>query len=180
MSIENVQTEKKKKMNRKRLLLILLLAVVSSLAIYILENRKAPEIVAGDFLPDEKEAKRLDKNKIAEAKVDASNFTLSVYPEATFTEETGKGVLHIRNEPSNAYPINVKIKRDDTNEIIYETGAIHPGHEIKEVTLEKPLKAGEYQATANVDIFDPKSKKKQGTTQAEVHITVKKEQDSTH
>ncbi|PFN47093.1 hypothetical protein COJ75_30120 [Bacillus thuringiensis] len=152
----------------------MLFALIGSLTVYILNSREAPEIIAGDFLPDEKDAKKLDKRKVAAAKVDASNFTLSIYPEATFQEETGKGFLHIRNEPSNAYPINVKIKRDDTNEVIYETGAIYPGHEVKEVTLEKPLKAGKYQATADVDIFDPKSKNKEGTTQAELQVTVNK------
>ncbi|PFR42749.1 hypothetical protein COK29_31620, partial [Bacillus cereus] len=73
-------------------------------------NQKAAEITAGDFLPDEKNTQKIDKKKAAKEKVDASRFTLSIYPEATFNEKTGKGFLHIRNEPSNAYPINVKIK----------------------------------------------------------------------
>ncbi|WP_218012545.1 hypothetical protein [Bacillus cereus] len=166
--------EKNKLKKRKILLILLLVAFIGSVTLYVFNSRQAPEIIAGDFLPDEKDAKKMNKKQLAEAKVDASNFTLSVYPEAVFEEQTGKGLMHIRNEPSNAYPINVKVQRNDTKEVIYETGAIQPGHEIKEVTLKKPMEAGEYKATANVDIFDPKTKKKQGTTQAEIQITVKK------
>ncbi|MGH0590414.1 hypothetical protein ACQVQY_31135 [Bacillus mycoides] len=167
------------KKNRK-ILIVLLLVLVGSLTMCALNSRKSPEVIAGDFLPDEKDVKKIDKKKVAQEKVDASNFTLSIYPEATFKEETGKGVLHIRNESSNVYPINVKIKRDDTNEIIYETGAINPGYEIKEVTLNKLLKAGTYTATADVDIFDFESKKKRGTTQVEMVIIIKGKKDITH
>ncbi|MBP3972314.1 hypothetical protein KAF80_25510 [Bacillus sp. WL1] len=162
-----------KKNKKKILLIVLFLVFLGALTIYTLNGRHAPEIIAGDFLPDEKENQKIDKKKVAKEKVDASQFTLSIYPEAIFNEKTGEGFLHIRNESSNAYPINVKIKIDNTNEIIYETGAIYPGHEVKKVTLEKKLKAGKYSATAYVDIFNPKSKMKQGTTQAEMQITIK-------
>ncbi|MCU5087596.1 hypothetical protein OCA23_30525 [Bacillus cereus] len=164
-----------KKTRRKKWIFIVcfLLIVVGAFMAYVSNARQSPEIIAGDFLPDEKETKKIDKKKVAQEKVDATQFTLSIYPEATFSEKTGKGILHVRNEASNSYPINVKIKRDDTKEIIYETGAINPGREVKEVTLEKPLKQGKYYATAEVDIFDPKTKKKQGTTQAEINILVK-------
>ncbi|MGX1460783.1 hypothetical protein ACUXG3_005129 [Bacillus thuringiensis] len=65
---------------RKILIILLLVALIGSVTICVLNSRQSPEIIAGDFLPDEKDAKKLDK-KIAESKVDASNFTLSVYPE---------------------------------------------------------------------------------------------------
>ncbi|WP_410491882.1 hypothetical protein QMA40_30295 (plasmid) [Bacillus thuringiensis] len=162
-----------RKSNKKILLIVLFFFIIGGLTIYILNSRHAPEIIAGDFLPNEKDTQRIDKKKVAKEKVDASKFTLSIYPEAIFNEKTGEGFLHIRNESSNAYPINVKIKIDNTNEIIYETGAIYPGHEVKKVNLEKKLKAGKYKATADVDIFNQKSKKKQGTTQAEMQIIVK-------
>ncbi|OMH25206.1 hypothetical protein [Bacillus thuringiensis] len=162
-----------KKNKKKILLIILFLTFLGGVTIYTLNIRHAPEIIAGDFLPDEKETQRINKKKVAKEKVDASQFTLSIYPEAIFNEKTGEGFLHIRNESSNAYPINVKIKIDNTNEIIYETGAIYPGHEITKITLEKKLKVGKYKATADVDIFNPESKKKQGTTQAEMQIIIK-------
>ncbi|MBJ7967833.1 hypothetical protein [Bacillus cereus] len=162
-----------KKNKKRNLLIVFFLTFLGALTIYTLNTRFAPEIIAGDFLPDEKVTQKIDKNKIAQEKVDASQFTLSIYPEAIFEGKSGKGFLHIKNESSNVYPINVKIKIDNTNEIIYETGAIYPGNEVKQVTLEKKLKAGKYKATADVDIFDPNSKKKQGTTQAEMQIIIK-------
>ncbi|MGO3373578.1 hypothetical protein [Brochothrix thermosphacta] len=50
----------------------------------IMTRDKGVEIEAGDFLPAGKDATKAEKKKAAAAKVDASNFTLSVYPEAFF------------------------------------------------------------------------------------------------
>ncbi|MCU4863929.1 hypothetical protein OB981_28305 [Bacillus cereus] len=153
---QDTQRQRKK---RNILIILFLFALLCSFTMYTLIGKQSPRVIAGDYLPDEKDSQKIDSKKVVQEKIDASNFTLSIYPKGTFHTNTGKGFLHIRNEPHNAYPINVKIKRDDTQEIIYETGAIYPGHEIKEVTLEKSLEIGEYQATADVDIFNPKSKK---------------------
>lgn len=100
---------------------------------------------------------------------------MSVYPEAIFSNGSNKaGSLHIRNDSTNVYPINVRIRLDDSGLVVYETGAIEPGYEVYNVPLDKEVTKGEYKATAEVDIFDPKTKEKQGSAQASVNLNIKK------
>lgn len=114
-----------------------------------------------------------ERKKLQEKEVDASKFTLSIYPEATFKNGKSKGELYIRNEVSNAYPIAVQLVEDKSGDIIYESGAIQPGYEVTEGKLLKNLKKGNYKCTAEVSIFDSETKKYKGQTAAEVNVEVK-------
>ncbi|MDA3973008.1 hypothetical protein PF023_03030 [Enterococcus thailandicus] len=138
-------------------------------------DNQPKEIIGGSYLPDEKDAKKMSKEerkKAAEKEVDESKFTLSIYPEAFFESGESIGDIYIRNEVENAYPISVSIVEDETGDVIYESGAIQPGYEITEGQLTKNLAKGTYKCTANVSIYDPKTKKYKGQTAAEIEIEV--------
>lgn len=170
--MRNDQKNKKKKYLIICILLLLFIGILIGFKMCGSQEKKAPEIIAGDFLPDTKDAR---KSKLkAQKAVDESTFTLTVYPEAKLTTANNQtsGYLFVRNDGSNAYPINMKVTLDETKELLYESGGIKPGYEISEVTLKKALKAGSYQATATVDVYDAKTKKKRGVTQAEVKLHV--------
>lgn len=68
----------------------------------------------------------------------------------------------------------MKIRLDASGLVVYESGAIQPGYEVKNVPLDEKVTKGEYEATAEVDIFDPKTKEKQGSAQAGVSLSIKK------
>lgn len=171
-----MSTTKKKVKNRRIVVvlvsLLILIILLISLKMCNSHSVTAPEIIAGEFLPDMKDATKSKAQ--AQAAVDKSKFTLTVYPEAKLTTKDNQtaGYLFIRNDASNAYPINVKVTLDETKELLYESGGIEPGYEISSVTLAKTLKAGTYKATATVDVFDAKTKKKRGVTQAEIKLHV--------
>ncbi|MDG6111550.1 hypothetical protein NF717_11215 [Lactococcus formosensis] len=134
------------------------------------------EIVAGSYLPDAKNAKKMsdkERKKAQEKEVDESKFTLSIYPEATFEDGKSTGAIYIKNDVKNAYPIAVQIVEDKSGDIIYESGAIEPGFEITEGELNKNLKKGTYKCTAEVSIYDPQTKKYKGQTAAEIEVEVK-------
>ncbi|MFK4895360.1 hypothetical protein ACI1TH_00410 [Lactococcus petauri] len=134
------------------------------------------EIVAGSYLPDAKNAKKMsdkERKKAQEKEVDESKFTLSIYPEATFEDGKSTGAIYIKNDTKNAYPIAVQIVEDKSGDIIYESGAIEPGFEITEGELNKNLKKGNYKCTAEVSIYDPQTKKYKGQTAAEIEVEVK-------
>lgn len=134
------------------------------------------EIVAGSYLPDAKNAKKMsekERKKAQEKEVDESKFTLSIYPEATFEDGKSTGAIYIKNDIKNAYPIAVQIVEDKSGDIIYESGAIEPGFEITEGELNKNLKKGKYKCTAEVSIYDPQTKKYKGQTAAEIEVEVK-------
>lgn len=134
------------------------------------------ELVAGSYLPEDKDAKKMseeERKKAMEQKVDETKFTLSIYPEATFEDGNSPGQLYIRNEVQNAYPISVELVEDKSNDTIYESGAIQPGYEVTEGTLTKKLAKGQYKCTAIVSIYDPKTKKYKGQTAAEINLEIK-------
>jgi len=155
---------------------LLLLLGIGGYTTYRLLDNQPKEIIGGTYLPDPKDAQKMSKKerqKAAEQEVDASKFTLSLYPEATFENGQATGDIYIRNEVTNAYPIAVEIIEDTTGEVVYESGAIEPGYEITEGKLTKNLGKGTHKCTAKVSIFDPKTKKYRGQTAAEIDIHVK-------
>ena len=168
----------KEKLKKKKwwILALVLLLLLGGFVGYKMMHKSPAELVAGSYLPDAKDAKEMsdkERKKTQEKEVDTSNFTLSIYPEATFKNGKATGELYIRNELENAYPIAVQIVEDKSGDIIYESGAIQPGYEVTEGKLLKNLKKGTYKCTAEVSIFDPDTKKYKGQTAAEMDVEVK-------
>lgn len=155
---------------------MLLLFVVGGFFTYKAMKPSPTEIVAGSYLPDAKNAKKMsdkERKKVQEKEVDESKFTLSIYPEATFEDGKSTGSIYIKNDVKNVYPIAVQIVEDKSGDIIYESGAIEPGYEITEGELNKNLKKGNYKCTAEVSIYDPQTKNYKGQTAAEIEVEVK-------
>lgn len=175
MVIELESKEKNKKNKWVYFLLLLLLIIGAAGGYYWYKTHQNPkELIAGDY-PDVKDAQKMTKKQLEEyqkKKVDETQFTLTIFPEATFSKATSKGNIYIKNEPVNAYPINVRVMLDEGDKQIYESGMIEPGFEVTKAKLDKPLESGTYKATAYVDIYDNKSHEKRGTTQAVIEITV--------
>lgn len=170
--------EKKKRKKRILLLLLLLLLLLGGYGVYhfFLSPKPIPmTVISGDFLPEGKDATKMSEKELAvlaQKKVDESNFNMMIVSEAIIDSKTQTGQLAIKNPESNAYPINVEIKEDETGQLIYTSGAIYPGEEIKQVHLEQSLSAGEYHTTANFSLYDPQTKKKQGEVSAGVTLLV--------
>ena len=163
--------------NKTRICILLLLFLIIGAAggYYWYKSHQNPkELIGGDY-PDVKDAQKMTNKELKEyqkKKVDETQFTLTIFPEAKFSKSTSEGNIYIKNEPVNAYTINVKVRLDEGNKQIYESGMIEPGFEVTKAKLDKPLDLGTYKATAYVDIYDNKTKEKRGTTQAVIEITV--------
>jgi hypothetical protein len=173
--IEEKQQEKKKKW---LLILLLLLLIFGGIGAYFFtrQEEKPVSIVSGEFLPEGKDAEKISDSelkKMAQEKVDRSKFNMIIVPEATFETSDKAGELTIQNPAHNAYPVNVEISRNDTGEVIYTSGAIQPGYEVKEAKLEKKLSKGDYPATAKFSLYDDKTKEKKGEVAAKITIHVK-------
>lgn len=174
-----MQTEQLNKSKKRILwvLLLFLLAVGGTIAYrYFTHKDEVPvSIVSGDFLPDGKDARKItdeEMAKYAQAAVDASNFNMVIASEATVNGQTAVGDLFIQNPPHNAYPVNVEVRLDDNKDLIYTSGAIQPGEEIKQVQLEKKLAKGVHKATATFSLYDPETKEKQGQVASGVTLMV--------
>ena len=73
---------------------------------------------------------------------------ISMNTSPYFENGTSKGNLMIVNETINRYPQKVQIIRNDTDEIIYPSGAIAVGSKIAAAALDADLDAGTYECTA--------------------------------
>lgn len=177
-SIKNDEEEKKKK---KRffwfwLLLILFVGIAGGGYLYFNHGSSTPksQIVAGDFLPKKKDARKMtdaELSQYAQKSVDASKFQLMINPKSTINFDTQSGYIGIKNPKNNAYPINVTFYTSD-NTKIYTSGAIEPGQEVTSGSLSTKLKRGTYEVKARFDIYDNKTKQKRGQQYAIVNITV--------
>lgn len=170
---------KKDKKKKKWFAVLLLLLLLLGIGSYFLSQKKEKpvSIVSGEFLPEGRDAAKISDAKLkqlAQKEVDRSKFNMVISPEATFETSEQKGELIIQNPAHNAYPVNVEIHRDDTGELIYTSGAIQPGYEVKEATLEKTLSKGDYQATAKFSLYDDKTKEKKGEVAAKLIVHIKK------
>lgn len=174
-----MEQEKQKDKKKRLVVLLLLLLALAGVGIYFFtkEEAKPVSIISGEFLPDDKDASKISSaqlKKMAQEKVDRSKFNMVIAPEATFESSDQAGELIIQNPAHNAYPVNVEITRNDNGELIYTSGAIRPGYEVKEAKLEKRLSKGEYPATAKFSLYDDKTKEKKGEVAAKIMIHIKK------
>lgn len=172
---------KEKKDNKKKWLLLLFLLLLLAVGGYFVYQKffnstEPVTVISGDFLPDGKNAAKIsekDLEKFAQLAVDSSNFNMVIGSKAEINASTMSGPLLIQNPPQNAYPINVEIRLDDGGELIYSSGAIQPGEEIKQVTLDKTLSKGSYKSTATFSLYNATTKEKQGQVSAGVTFNVK-------
>lgn len=173
---EEEDEKKKKRFLWLWLLFMLLVGIAGGTYLYFNHSRVIPksQLVGGDFLPNQKDAKKMSDTelaKYAQEAVDASQFQLMINPKSTISFDTQSGHIGIKNPKTNVYPINVRFYTTDNKEV-YVSGAIEPGQEVTSGTLSSKLKKGTYEVKAQFDIYDNKTKQKRGQQFAIVTMTV--------
>ena len=116
-----------------------------------------------------------DIDKIVEGlneKVDEGMINISMNTAPSFENGTAAGSLMIVNESINRYPQVVEITRNDTNELIYKSGAIPVGSKIESAKLAVDLDPGTYECTAMFHNVDPNTGNYLGCAGAIIHVTV--------
>lgn len=162
-------------MNKKYNILIILLVITIPLSVILIINNKKNKVnVSGGILQEgiipgytEEQIKEM-----LQRKADESSFSFEINSRPIFKDGKSEGNLRIANPPYNKYSINVEIKLDDSNKTIFNSGKILPNHYIENAKLTKRLKAGEYNATANINAYDSKTGAYKGTSAAKLIIKV--------
>ena len=116
-----------------------------------------------------------DTDKIIEnlnKKVEEGMINISMNTSPNFANGTSFGNLMIVNESINHYPQVVEITRNDTNEVVYKSGAIPVGSKIETAKLTADLDAGTYECTAMFYNVDPSTGAYLGCAGAIINITV--------
>lgn len=98
--------------------------------------------------PGKKKATKSGKNGTS-----AASIHLNARP--TFETSQSEGDLDIINSEVNGLDMEVVIRLKETDEVIYQSGLIPPGHYIGEASLEKELSKGEHAAIASLTLKDP-------------------------
>lgn len=111
--------------------------------------------------------------KELQKKADESLFSFNINSKPIFENGKSEGNLRIANPRYNIYPIEVTIRLENNDDIIFKSGKIQPNHYIEKAKLTKNLKKGEYKAIATIQAFDPNDNDKYlGKAQAILNISI--------
>ncbi len=103
-------------------------------------------IVAGDIPGKSREERQRELDAVVEEGMLA--MTINATPSGKTTGADRSVNWLIENPSNQGKLIRVEVRRDDTGEKIYETGAIPPGNYVENAPLLVDMKPGEYSCTA--------------------------------
>lgn len=185
----NEQEEEKKKKKKGGLWIKIVILVAVAIAILLMlhqcgyfrfpwDNDKTL-VVSGDLFPgsgadDGALPGMSEEDLLAQMQraADAAQFSYKINARPVFQTGSGEGNWEIENPNYNVYPIVVQVTLDDSGEIVYDSGGLLPNQHIEKAKMTKALKAGEYKATATINMYHPETNEAVGKTQAGLIITV--------
>ena len=97
---------------------------------------------------------------------------ISIAAVITFPDGASEGEARIENIAANPMDQKVTIMLKDTEETVYESGAIAPDQHIQNIKLSRDLEPGEYSAVATFTGYDRETHKKTGQAAAEITLRV--------
>lgn len=89
-----------------------------------------------------------------------------------YVNKDNTALAYIKNDKSNEYNMQVKIKDSSTGDMLYESEIIKPGSEIDSITLKNNMKVGNNNAAAEFYALDVKTGKIQGNVIVDVVFIV--------
>ena len=181
-SNDNSNENGEKKGKKKALLLILLLVVIAGAAgggywWWYTQNQTMDATTRYWFdklaQDGSLEGKSPDEVQgILNSVVDEGMFNVSINRRVVFQDGKSEGSLGMENIPENRYYSRVVLRRNDTNEIIYESQGLKQGQYIDKIKLKVSLPAGDYACTAQVIATDPESLEDIGQVNVELQVIV--------
>lgn len=165
-----------KKVHKKRAFLLLLLLTAAVIVIFYLtwNGRES-----GEYGFDKSAKSGIlenDPDKVQEIlnqTVAKGMFNISINPQPVFPDGKSEGDLRIENIPANHYYTKVSITLE-SGEKVFQSGGLKPGQYIKSAKLDKPLKKGDYPATASFVITNPEDMEEIGTVNAKITLHIRK------
>jgi hypothetical protein len=155
---KNVKIEASNNSHRKKLIILFVLLLVT-LGIFIIFRSSQEDdlipFIAGNLLPDSRHADEIAE--LAQQVADESRFRMMVNTRIEFETPTSHGDIGIVNPAQNIFPIAVDFILDETEEIIFASGAIWPNEFISQAPLDVSLPNGVYEATALFNVYDPET-----------------------
>ncbi len=104
--------------------------------------------------------------------VEEGMFNVSINARAVFQDGKSEGSIGMENIPENRYYCRMILRRDDTDDVLYESAGLKPGQYIDKIKLKTDLAAGEYECTAQIIATDPESLDDIGQVQVKIKVIV--------
>lgn len=142
-----VTPEEVKKKKRKRILIVILilLLIIGAVVIYLL-TRPKNVITKGNY----KQIMQDMDDKVQEGYFETYMNTEWTFPDGA--SESTNAILG--NSLNNKKPIRCEVVLEDTQEVLFRTGAIPVGAELPPFKLDVDLDAGTYNAVCNIYLLD--------------------------
>lgn len=110
--------------------------------------------------------------EILQRKADESMFSFEINSRPIFKDGKSEGNLRVANPPYNAYMIDVEIKLDVNDRVVFKSMKLKPNQYIENAKLIKSLDAGKYEATAVINAYDKETEELKGKSIAKMVIIV--------
>lgn len=170
--IQTEEEEKKKKKKRRFIIIFIILFILAALIAvsFFLMRDSWYDFGAqkGTYEGKSQEEIIADLNR----QVQEGMMNISIAATITFTDGNAEGEARIENIEGNYRDQKVKITLNDTDEVVYESGAIPPGSYIQRIKLSKDLDPGTYNATATFTGYDVETHEERGKAAAEIRLVV--------
>ncbi|MGX7417983.1 hypothetical protein ACWOFR_04165 [Carnobacterium gallinarum] len=178
MSQKNKRNTKKRKLLLSMILLFLFLAALGGYKFFMQKEETNNTVIVDDQLPDTgsdvQQMSSEDLQKYLQDQADSNYLNIRVNSKIDVKADSEEAQIEIVNTQKNVYPISVIVTLDDTDEVIYESGAIRPTEYIQTGKLLKKSKEGTYPITFNISIYDNKKMTKIGETQVSGKVVVRR------
>lgn len=162
----------KKKKSKKRavvviIIVLVVIAALGALAFWLLSPK--PQNGSYGQLEGKTTQEIIDElNKI----VEDGMFQVSIASMISFADGTSEGEWKIENSQANHYSMQVEVKLDDTDEVVYTSPVLDPNYHIQFAPLSVDLDEGVYNATAIFYALDMETGAQVGQTSAQVILQV--------
>lgn len=161
------------------LLVLFLMALASAVYFYTTGKRNAGEaeglkyeanIVEGDIPGKSRQERQRELDAIVEEGMLAMSINATPVGKITGADQSINWL--IENPVSQGKLIRVEVWRDETEEKIYETGAIPPGNYVESAPLTVSLPAGRYRCTARFYAYQEDTEAYIGQAAAQIRLTL--------
>lgn len=138
------------------LLVIVLLLIAGGIALGLNWHNwfgeDEPAAVSGAFNPDlDPNAQDWTGEQLEDRSDDAvEGIKIPGYPSITLPADTEDVTVALLNPEGNPCYFTFELVLSDTGEVLYTSGMVAPGKVLTDITLSRPLAAGEYNATIKI------------------------------
>lgn len=168
--MENKENNNNKNNKKKKTIIILITILIVGILSYLAYQHffNEDENIGIEI---DKDAEDNIQDELNE-KVEASMMNISMNLSPVFENGTSEGNLLIVNEEVNNHMQVIEIFRDDTDELIYKSGAIPVGSKIETTKLDVNLPKGTYDCTAYFNSIDDETGESIGKAGANIKLTI--------